>query len=515
MTMKNKDISSRRKIAIGTIFNAIAVIASLASGIFFTPLIKQSVGVSTYGLYTLALSVINLLLLDFGLSNSTTALVSKFKSRNDEDSEARVINVTFKLYLALDLVILVLFSVFAIASDYVFVGLTSSEQAIARNLFLILAGFSLVSFPSSVFTGVIQAYEDFAFLKIIDLTNSLVYIALTSLSLVFGLGIYAIVVAAAMRGLIGAIAKLLYFKLKLGKKICLKEKNSFDEYKKVLGFSSYNFIISIASRLILTIVPTILGIVSDSTNIAVFGICYSLNNYFFTFGSLMSDFFTPKAVSILETEDPGKASSHLQEIGTKAGKIQFAIFTLIFIGFVCCGQEFISLWMLGDNTFQLAYFGTLLLTIYDFIYLPQSVFRSAMTANKTLIKPFALWELSLALINVCLVFLLGYFYGAIGACISVFSVRVIALIGYNYFFKKKLGIRIFPFFKDTFLKFIPMIVLMLAVGLTEHYFLPFGTLPKFLIIGFSVVLVFLSTVWFGLGKETIKEIVNIFKKRRC
>ena len=73
---------STKKIALGTVLGYLALLLSIASGLLFTPLIKRNLGTSMYGIYTLALSIINLFLVDFGLSTSGR---KPFSHRDSQD----------------------------------------------------------------------------------------------------------------------------------------------------------------------------------------------------------------------------------------------------------------------------------------------------------------------------------------------------------------------------------------------------------------------------------------------
>ena len=66
-----------KELKLGAIIAYITIALDIASGVLFTPWIISQIGDSDYGLYTLANSLINLFLFDFGLSAATSRFVSK------------------------------------------------------------------------------------------------------------------------------------------------------------------------------------------------------------------------------------------------------------------------------------------------------------------------------------------------------------------------------------------------------------------------------------------------------
>ena len=333
---------SNKKIAAGTILGYFGLGLSIISGLFFTPWIKENIGNSMYGLYTLGQSVINLFLLDFGLSNSVNAYLSKYRAEGNIDDENHFLTTALKMYLFIDLVLLIVFVVVYFLIEYIYAGLTAEEIPILKNVFIILAGLSLLTFPSSLYSGILKAYEEFGWIKIIEIANKVVYIVLTSISLMLNLGIYAVIFSYAFSSFINAFVLLLFARYKLKKKILLAPKTTWQDIRQVASFSAYSFVSSIAARLVFTIAPSVLGIVSDSTNIAVFGTCSSLEGYVYSFSSVMSGFFMPKIKRIAPSQDDPSYGVKLNELAIKVGRIQVSFVLLVIIGFVAVGNDMLD-----------------------------------------------------------------------------------------------------------------------------------------------------------------------------
>ena len=68
--------NSRRNIKLGGLLGYLALGINIIFGLFFTPWVIATLGTSDYGVYTLATSIINLFLIDFGLSTTTSVFSS-------------------------------------------------------------------------------------------------------------------------------------------------------------------------------------------------------------------------------------------------------------------------------------------------------------------------------------------------------------------------------------------------------------------------------------------------------
>jgi O-antigen/teichoic acid export membrane protein len=293
-----------------------------------------------------------------------------------------------------------------------------------------------------------------------------------------------------------------------------RAKFSRQETKEVISFSFWSFVISIAARLIFNIMPSILGIVSDSTNIAVFGIVVSLEGNIYNFGTIMSGFFIAKITRISQnaTSETEKVEK-MQNLGVKIGKIIYAFLLLVVIGFIATGKDFILLWMDGDTTYIPAYWGTSLIILGLLIIVPEAVFQLSMYVEKK-IQPLAIVYLLKGLINVALAFPLAFYYGAFGACVAVAVARFFEVLALNYCYHHFLKINIWQFAAKTFL--MPTIpgLIVFCIGLLLHFFLPLPLLYKFIVEVVAMVLSYLPLAYYvSFGSDERKGIKSFFSMK--
>ena len=100
-----KKINTGNQIRTGAIISYIAIFVSTLSALLYTPWMKNQIGDSHYGLYTLVGSLIAIFMMDFGLSSSVTRFVAKYRAENDEKSINDIFGYVIKLYVVIDIII--------------------------------------------------------------------------------------------------------------------------------------------------------------------------------------------------------------------------------------------------------------------------------------------------------------------------------------------------------------------------------------------------------------------------
>ena len=96
------------QIKYGAVISYAALFINILIGLVYTPWMINSIGKADYGLYTLAFSVIQIFVFDFGLSQAVTRFVAKYLAEGRQDKANQLIGVTYKLYLVADVVIFTL-----------------------------------------------------------------------------------------------------------------------------------------------------------------------------------------------------------------------------------------------------------------------------------------------------------------------------------------------------------------------------------------------------------------------
>ena len=431
---------------------------NVLSGLVYTPWMISSIGREDYGLFTLAMSVINLLVFDFGLSSAVTRFVSKFLAEGNQDRANDCLGLVYKLYLYIDIVLLIILTCVFFFIPQIYQELTPDEIDRFKIIYVVAAIYTVFSFPFIPLNGILTAYEKFVPLKLCDVIHKVLIVGAMTICLLLGGGLYALVIVNAGSGIITILLKVFCINHYTGARVHWGYKDS-NLFKAILGFSGWTTVVSLSQRMIFAIAPSILAIVSGSTEIAIFGIATSIESYVFYFAYAMNGMFLPRVSQIVSRE------GDVMPLMTKVGRIQLMIVGVIVFGFICLGQRFITLWVGGG--FEKSYWCAVLLIIPSLIHLPQDIGIQTIIA-KNEVKSQALVWMAMAVINIILSFVLGRAWGSIGISLSICIAYLVRTLGLDVILKYRIKLGLKSFLTNTFIKvgwiFIPVSIICLFIN---------------------------------------------------
>jgi O-antigen/teichoic acid export membrane protein len=230
-------------------------------------------------------------MIDLGLGTATARYLSKMHAEGDEEGVQRFLGVIYKLYIAIDTVILVALTVFFFLLDKVYVKLTPAELALFKIVYLIAADFNVINFPFVTLNGILTAYEKFIPLKLADVLYRVMLVGMTIAALLLGYGLYGLVLVHTFAGLLTMCFKLIVIKRGIPIRVDFRHRDK-SLYKELFTFSRWATIASLAQRLIFTISPSILGAVSGSAAVAVFGVVVTIEGYVYTITTAINGLFS-------------------------------------------------------------------------------------------------------------------------------------------------------------------------------------------------------------------------------
>ena len=181
-------MNSSKQIRLGAILSYVSIAINILSGLLYTPWMISQIGQNDYGLYTLANSVITLLMVDFGLSAATARYLSKYNAEGKREEAERFLGAVYKLYLIVDAVILTALVIIYFRIDTIYATLTPDELSRFKVVYIISALFSVVNFPLVTFNGILTSYEKFVPLKLADVIYRVSLVLFTVIALLMGLG---------------------------------------------------------------------------------------------------------------------------------------------------------------------------------------------------------------------------------------------------------------------------------------------------------------------------------------
>ena len=447
----------KSQIKLGAILSYLSIALNVLAGFLYTPWMIEQIGDIDYGLYTLASSLISLLLIDFGLGGAASRFVSKFVAEGRLDKANAFLGAIYKLYLFLDAVICLAFLTIFFFLEQIYVSLSPEELQKLEVVYCIVASYAVFSFPFVTLNGMLTAYERFVHLKLADIINRIFTVGLTVVALLAGMGLYALVATHAISGLITITYKYIAVRRTTPLRVSFGRTNSAI-YKEIFAFSIWGAVAVLAQRLILNITPSILGVVSSSKEIAVFGIVAQIEAYSYILTTAINGMFLPR-ISRIYAHDP--QGNLIMPLLTNVGRFQFALNGLLIVGFGMLGGNFLRLWV-GEN-FGNAYWGILLVILPGLFFNPLQIANTAMIVQNK-VREQACIEVVCGIVNITISWILSKHYGAIGASFSVFVAYSIRAVLYHIVIHKSLHINIGLFVKKCYWKMLPSILVTLIVG---------------------------------------------------
>lgn len=492
----------------GALISYFTIFVNIVTGLLYTPWMIRQIGVSDYGLYALIISFLSYFLLDFGLGTAVSRYVSKYKEEGRVEEISNLMSVVIKVFVVIDFFIfLALFVCFFYISN-IFTGLTAEEIEKFKIVYCIAGGFSLLTFPFSYLNGILIAFEKFVTLKTCDLAQRLLIVLLVVISLCLGYGLYALVFVNSSIGLLMAIYKIVY----ISKWGTIKIKFKFFNWqllKELLKFSAWVFVISIASRLMYNIIPTLLGRYSNSVEISKFSIAMMIEGYVYTFAGALNGLFLPKVMRLTINPDSG---DKLTELMIRVGRFQLVIVGAIITGFLLLGKNFVLLW-LGDG-FEISYWVTMCLITPGIISLIEEIGNTALIAANEL-KYRAFLFIGASIISMVGGYFLIPYYGALGAGIAVnISLIFCHIIGMNVLYARKLKVNILKFFKKSIVSYLPIVFLSMFFAFILSRLNYDNTWLSFILVACCYVVVYLVLVWLlFLNRDEKSMFLSIITKR--
>ena len=455
-TMK-KQINQLRA---GVILSYINLALGSIIPMLYTPVMLKLLGQSEYGLYSLSNSVISYLsLLSFGLGGTIIRYIAKYRAENDKNSIEKLFGFSIKLFCGLAVVVLIVGFIITFNVETIFHrGLTAKEIDKVHILVFIMTINTALSFPNSVFSSVILAYERYVFRRVVDMFSTVIAPLVNIVVLYLGYASVGMSLVSTIIQILMLCVNIFYCieKMRISPK---RGRLSGDLIKEIFKFSAYSFLGSIVDMLFWSTDKVILGMLASSIAVAVYNVGGTFNNIVMNLSTSISGVLMPKITGMVVKEAKGE---ELTELFIRVGRLQYIIIALVVSGFIVFGRSFIILWAGSEyiNAYWIA-----ILTLFPLcIPLIQNTGVSIVVAqNKHKFRSIV--YLLIAILNVISTYCVVPYWGEIGAafcsCISYLLGQGIIM---NWFYYKKIGIDIPSFWRNiASMSVIPGGMLMIGI----------------------------------------------------
>ena len=476
----------------------------ILSGLLYTPYLISKIGMSDYGIYNMSISVIAYFSIDFGIGAALTRFIARYRAEGQENRIKNIIGLTTKLFLILDILILIALSLLYLFSNKLFTNLTPIELERFKTVFLITSAFILISFPLLPLNGILLAYEKIVFIQSVELLSKVISVLSLVLALWLGFGLYTVVLVNSIVVLSAQLVKLYLIqgKLHAGCNISYYEK---DDLRSIGSFSIWATISTVADKFFFPIVPFILAAITNTTEVSIFAIVAAIEGYVLTIARAMNGIFLPKVMKHVVVHSDKEV---LTSMMIRVGRVQLYIIGMIIFLLFAFGRDFIKYWV-GD-AFDSAYLGILFVLTPCIFHLTMGIAEELILAENK-VRYRALVYVCGSLINVIALFLFAPKFGAIGASIAI---SLAFVISYNVLaatiYKKKLGLNMGRFYKECHGRILPFLLLILGISVIVNLIWKVSTIWGLLVKIGVCAIAGGGLLWVSVMNNEEKDILRSF-----
>ena len=499
---------SRKGLEFGALVSYLYIFVNIAVGLLYTPWMLHRIGESEYGLYSLALSIITFLTIDFGLGWAVSRYIAVFHSKQNIEDEKKFTGLVLKIYLFFDLVIFLILFVMFFSLDQIYGSLTQAEMSKFRIIYLIIGSYTITTFPFQAVSGLFIGKGLLYVSKFADLLQRILTTATIIGVILCGFRIYALVIVNVVYGILTLLFKISYLFRHKYLNIDLKAKD-FGIIKEIFGFSLWTSVSSIMNRIMFNLMPSFLAAFSGSFDVAVFSFASTFEGYVSYFAVAVRDLLLPNVAEILHRNK----QDELLDLMIKAGRIQLKVIGLIVVGFAIIGKDFMTVYI--GSQFVNVYYLTLCMIVPYLVSATQDIAQNAVLVNGY-VRERGIMNLVSGMLILVLALILIPLIGGLGSGVSILVGLTVNIVLMNYLFYSKLHIDLKTFFCECHLKSLPSIGVTVCLCL-----LAVNLLPKSLswtMVGVKIVVItfIYSVVMYIMGMNDFeKNLIRRFLKRRA
>lgn len=489
----------------GALISYFTMAFNIVAGLIYIPWMVSKIGQSDYGLYTLANSLVAIFMLDFGLGSAVSRYISKYRAEGKTEEISNIMGVIYKLYIYIDIVIFAVLAVLYFFIGDIYAELTSSELDKFRDLYIIVVAYQIIAFPCAPLDGILNSYEKFTQLKLCNLLYRVLSVVVVVAVLILSADVRVVILANVLSHLATILVKFILTKKYVPLKVNFRASGR-TLYKTLFSFTVWTAVISIMQRFTHSFAPSVLGITSGALAIAIYAPAVTLEGYFYTLGMSVNGLFLPRVSRHIANKD----DDSILKLMIKVGRYQSVLLGLAFIGFVCVGKEFMTLWM-GPEYIE-SYYLAIIILFPTLISATQQIAKTTVIAKK-LIKYQALCMTVTGVLGLTASYLLSLKIGAAGVCIGTAATSICNISFMNIIYKRKAGINMFQFYKKCYFRLIPCYAVTLLLSFALIKFISTSGWLGFIIKAAIVILVFAVVMFFGYStNQEKKKIVEFLKK---
>lgn len=492
----------------GAILSYVSIIVTTIIQLIYAPFLIRKLGQSEYGLYSLVQSIIGYLtVLDLGFGNAIIVYTAKYRAQKKYDEEKKLHGMFFLIFCIIGIVAAILGLVLYFNVNNLFEKTMTFEELRKAKIMMIILTFNLaITFPFSIYSSIISAYEKFTYQKLLSIISTILKPLIMIPLLLFGYKAITMSIVITAVNMIVLLSNYLYCKNKLDIKIKFQ---GFDKvlFKTIFSYSFFIFLAVIVDKVNWSVDQFVLGAVSGTVAVSVYSVASQINTLFINLSTAISGVLLPK-MSKMVSENA--TSDELTNEFIKVGRIQWLIIFLAISGLVLFGKEFI-IWWAGDD-YLMSYYVAIILTIPISLPLIQNLGISIMQAkNKFKFKAIA--TSVMAVVNVIISIFLAKKYGPVGSAAgTAISLIVCNVVIINIYYYKVINLNVIKFWKSILKMTIPFIIPVACI-LVIKYITSLTGIISVIVYGSIYTLIYIIIAYKLAINKYEKDLINEFMKK--
>ena len=209
------------QIKAGAVLNYVILALNALAGLLYTPFLLRMLGQSEFGIYSLAASVIAYLsMLDAGFGNAVIRYTTKYRAEGKSSEQYKLFGLFTILYVIIGFLTLCLGLILYFNLGSMFGDTLNPVELERSKVIILLMVINLAfSFPLSIYGAIIFAYENFIFLRVMQIWRIVVNIVVMIFLLTLGYKAVAMVVLQTVLNFIVLGANVWYSRRKLNVRV--------------------------------------------------------------------------------------------------------------------------------------------------------------------------------------------------------------------------------------------------------------------------------------------------------
>ena len=322
----------------------LALGVDLLIGVAMLPFNVSHLGHSTYGLWVLVASVTAYFsILDLGYGVAQVKFASEYRARRDSDGLNQIVSSLFLVFCLIGLAAFAIGSILAFNLSRLF-NITPEQADTGRSVLLITSAYIALSFPASVFGGIVNGFQRHYMNGSVSIPTSIIVALVNVAVLVAGYGLVELVIATTT---IRALSHIGYainaYRAYPGLRIRVCNVR-LDRLREVTGFSAFILLIDLANKLNYSTDAIVIGAFIGTAPIAIWAVAQRLVDAIQTITGQLNGAMFP---IIVDTATLGQLD-RLRQLFVQGTRVSLAMVLPIATGLVLLAEPLVMAWVGPD-----------------------------------------------------------------------------------------------------------------------------------------------------------------------